>query len=1137
MNGKLLTGEPATTGVNYKTLQNIRYTDTHLKGVAGTTKINTAPLPATYQYCRDLFHFSKYQPEESHLLAQIFDGYELTSQIVDSTNTIPNAGNFNELLTLDVAPVSATVLLLHGDATPLIDSASGAKTVTAVGNAAYSTAQKKFGTGSIYFDGTGGYLTVPDSADWYFGADPFTIDTWVRFNDSTNLNMLARQYVNADNYWFLNVTRGGVGGTYYDGKISFLVVVGGVIKASYDTTNNCTPYIVWHHIELVRSGINVYIFVDGVSQPLTVTTAISTNEVPNLAAVLEVGAVYNNTYAMNGWLDEFRISKGVARHTANFTPPTQEYADTAWQVGTTITGLTSLSTCNIAKILSSTSYIINNRTGNFTLGEVLSCNGLLADQGAAHPTVAIYPIYTPTSLAGRGTFCNIPNGQVAFCNGINSCMWGGDEMPITAYISSTAEVGADGTATAPKDYSMQLRNTKTDSDNVCVLWASVAKYFLVGSPRPLQGVKFYVTSPNATASTLTAKVWDGDSWDSLTTVDYTSINSISLATTGFVSFQNTATTTPIAKTKYIEGYYLYWYQFTLSAGLATISHVTLDAAFQPIIDLWDGIYRSISAGFKRTTSIEDKTLNLLKEDYDLLVPDTYLNLGVMAAYSDPANTIEVGFPEKITGLYIKIPPEYTNNASGSNPCVMSVDYWGGDAYATVGDVSDGTSETIGGDAISFAKSGVVTWNNANVALETRTNKLLGTVKQTVTVPLYFYRIRFNRAMYSTGGAVTGVVAHSVLVDYIGGITVPKTMSYYKFPVFAQGRLLLCNDMSGEKNKVTCSAKYMPQVFNGEDSADVYFGDDEPLTCGIELYSQFGSNLFSLILMFKRTQIWLAAGQDISTWSQNIFPLSLMIGCPAPQTLKVLNLAAEIAQGTNRSLVIWQGTNGIYMSDGRAPIPIHSDIKEYFDTSDSRCITKEYIEYSTAFVDYEKQEYHWIFSSGVSGANTYKELVYDIHRMKWFEIVRDEVLKIGSPVTDANGNYYTYGANDSGYILILENGTSFDGHGIVHTLQTGDFAPLGLSNTSQIDKIKLLTVAKSVSATDITLSHYSDTLTTSSDMSLDQNKSGYRIANPMVDTKLQGEPFHSLKMTVTTTNEAAGIEPIALIATVHSLTED
>jgi hypothetical protein len=897
LTGKFLTGEPATIGNNFRTLDNLRYTDTHLKGVQGYTKINT-PAMATYLKTRNSFQFIKSQPSESHLLAEAYDTAISARRILTNDCTIPSAGHFNELMTLDVAPA------------------------------------------------------------------------------------------------------------------------------------------------------------------------------------------------------------------------------TEWLEGETITGATSLKSCVIVKVLTTTTYIVKGRTGTFTLGEVLSNGTVTADQGAANPTFSLYSLYTPDATTSVGSFINVPDGQIAYCNGVDTCMWGGYEMPVTAFLTSTAAVGNDGTATSPKDYSIRMQNTKTDTNNLATIAATNA-CFLVGSPRPLQGVKLYVQGANATSSTMTGSYWSGAAWTALSgamaLTDFTDVTA-SLARTGWVTFPSTVAT---AKPKYIEGYYLYWYQFTVSAGSATLYKVTLDAPFQSIIDLWDGVYTSVSAAFKRTTSILDQTLNVLKEDYDTLVPDTYMNLSSMAAFSTPANTVEVGFADKQTGLYIKIPPEYTNSTAATT---MAIDYWDGAAYQTVGDVSDGTSE----GSISLAKSGIVTWNNADVGLESRTNKLLPTasVLKTTAVPLFFYRIRFDKAMDAT-----------MRVDYIGGITIPITMTNYKFPVFAQGRLLLCNDTSGEKNKVTCSAKYMPQVFNGEDSADVYFGDDEELTCGIELYSQFGGNLFSLIMMFKRNEIWLAAGQDITTWSQNIFPLSLSVGCPAPRTLKVLNLQSEITPGTNRSLCIWQGANGIYMSDGRAPIPIHNDIKEYFDRNDSRCIKASLLESSVSFVDLEKQEYHWLFASGSSATALNKELVYDINRMKWFSITRATALQCGVSVDDSYGNQYTYGFLDTGYIERLEYGTTFDGSDITHTFQTGDFMPQGLSATTQLDKIKLMTVAKTSATTDITMSHYADTLSTSTDRTMSQNKTGYRIADPKIDEKLQGEPFHSLKFVVSTNNETTGFEPIAVIATVSPLSED
>ena len=64
---------------------------------------------------------------------------------------------------------------------------------------------------------------------------------------------------------------------------------------------------------------------------------------------------------------------------------------TIWSVGNTITGATSLKTCTVVTVLTSTTYMIKDRNGAFTLGEVLSNGTFTADQGAT------YPIVTPGS--------------------------------------------------------------------------------------------------------------------------------------------------------------------------------------------------------------------------------------------------------------------------------------------------------------------------------------------------------------------------------------------------------------------------------------------------------------------------------------------------------------------------------------------------------------------------------------------------------------------------------------------------------------------------------------------------------------------------------------------------------------------
>lgn len=221
---------------------------------------------------------------------------------------------------------SYTKLLLHMDgtvgSTTFTDSSTSAHNITAVGSVSI-TDNGKFGQFG-FFPAISDYLTSPDHEDWYLASGDFTIDMWLYFMPFTwtqpgDYFGICGQYVDSNNFWYL-ILNG------WFGKLTFNVVSGGSIKAGYYTTANALS-AGWQHVALVRKNSNIYIFVNGISQTLTVGNAISTNEIPDLAAPLEVGAAYNHSYYFPGGIDEFRISKGIARHTTDFTPPVAPYCE------------------------------------------------------------------------------------------------------------------------------------------------------------------------------------------------------------------------------------------------------------------------------------------------------------------------------------------------------------------------------------------------------------------------------------------------------------------------------------------------------------------------------------------------------------------------------------------------------------------------------------------------------------------------------------------------------------------------------------------------------------------------------------------------------------------------------------------
>lgn len=187
------------------------------------------------------------------------------------------------------------------------------------GNAQIDTAQKKFGTASLLLDGTGDYITsAADNDNWQLdggsNSNAWTIDFWVRFNGDpgTGTQGFITQSVDNNNNWRFVLASNTVYFQIYSASVNTVSV-----SFAWDPAGNT-----WYHVALVKNGTSGYMmFVDGVQVG---TTQTDTDVMPNFAAPISVGTVAGGNY-LNGWIDELRISKGIARWTANFTPPSAEY--------------------------------------------------------------------------------------------------------------------------------------------------------------------------------------------------------------------------------------------------------------------------------------------------------------------------------------------------------------------------------------------------------------------------------------------------------------------------------------------------------------------------------------------------------------------------------------------------------------------------------------------------------------------------------------------------------------------------------------------------------------------------------------------------------------------------------------------
>jgi hypothetical protein len=227
---------------------------------------------------------------------------------VDET-ALDGSPNFRQQCVID----SYDKLLLHLD-NNVTDSATG-KTVTN-NNVTFDASIKKFGTHSAVFNGTNSYLQLADSDDWRLGGGCFTIDFWYRIpTGSIGKYFEVHQYVDANNYWACYI--------YLNGEVGFRVFSGGVSITYFITSAYTIAADTWYHFAIVRDGSNAYVFINGVSQVPTVTNL---GIAPDFAAPLRLGEHGSGLgYWFNGYIDELRIVKGVARWTSNFTPPAQPY--------------------------------------------------------------------------------------------------------------------------------------------------------------------------------------------------------------------------------------------------------------------------------------------------------------------------------------------------------------------------------------------------------------------------------------------------------------------------------------------------------------------------------------------------------------------------------------------------------------------------------------------------------------------------------------------------------------------------------------------------------------------------------------------------------------------------------------------
>jgi hypothetical protein len=261
---------------------------------------------------------SALQIGRTNTITDDINGYISSARVVKGTAVY--SGTTYTVPTAPLTAITNTSLLLNYTNAGIYDATSKNNLET-VGNAQISTTQSKFGGSSMYFDGNGDYLkgSQPSILQDIAGGD-FTIEFWVYFDSVAGDRALVSKYGNAAE------SAGDLGYVVqWVQSTNVLRLVLGKGSGSGDAlyTWSWTPSTgVWYHVAVTRSGTSGRAFINGTQ--IGTTSTLITNDVVSPNSI-QVGKTHTTAQYMNGYIDDLRITKGVARYTANFTAPTAAF--------------------------------------------------------------------------------------------------------------------------------------------------------------------------------------------------------------------------------------------------------------------------------------------------------------------------------------------------------------------------------------------------------------------------------------------------------------------------------------------------------------------------------------------------------------------------------------------------------------------------------------------------------------------------------------------------------------------------------------------------------------------------------------------------------------------------------------------
>lgn len=235
-------------------------------------------------------------------------GYYSTSQLLigytSDVRVVKGSALYTSTFTPPTTPstvVANTSILLSGTNGGIIDY-SMKNNIETVGNAIISTTSYKYGSSSIYFDGTGDYLKASNPVP--IGTADFTIEFWFNASRTATYQGIVDFRPDATDGLYPCVLLN-------NSNVAFWISAAARLTAAFSTNT-------WYHVAICRTNGVSKIYLNGVA---SATTYTDTNNYIARTTAYTIGALNTGSNGLQGYLQDLRITYGKARYTSDFTPP------------------------------------------------------------------------------------------------------------------------------------------------------------------------------------------------------------------------------------------------------------------------------------------------------------------------------------------------------------------------------------------------------------------------------------------------------------------------------------------------------------------------------------------------------------------------------------------------------------------------------------------------------------------------------------------------------------------------------------------------------------------------------------------------------------------------------------------------